>query len=404
MNHAAKGNPFCLLGAAPHRLPFLAGVFNLVMLPLWWLTRLTDAHWLPLGLPQGDALHATLHGPVTVYALFMPFILGFLLTVFPRWMGLDDLPSRRFLPPAIPMMLGSLLLAAALWSDQLAMLNAALALMLTGWAIGAVLLASVLLAHCKATRKPHWHGLSAMAGWLLALAGLALLLAFTAGEWAPGRTASILLGTHGLTAAIFVTVCHRMIPFFAGNVVGGYVSWRPYWLLGVFWPLLLADMAAARYSSPLRGSIAAAMALLLLVMLWRWTPRRSVPGLLVVLLWGFAWAPVSFLLAALATVAPVPPIAAVHALLLGMGASLLVAMVTRVTQGHSGRPLTMPAVAWLAFGAVQAAALARLGAALSYEHPLLLLIAALLLALGALPWALRGGAIYIGPRKDGRSG
>lgn len=404
MNHAAKGSPFRLLGAAPHRLPFLTGVFNLLMLPLWWLARLTDAHWYPLGLPQGDALHATLHGPVTVYALFMPFILGFLATVFPRWMGLDDLPSRRFLPAAIPMMLGSLLLAAALWSDQLALLNAALALMLAGWGIGAVLLASVLLAHCKATRKPHWHGLSALAGWLLALAGLALLLAFTAGEWAPGRAASILLGTHGLTAAIFVTVCHRMIPFFAGNVVAGYVSWRPYWLLGLFWPLLLADIVATHCGSPLRGLIAAAMTLLLLMMLWRWTPRRPVPGLLMVLLWGFAWAPASFLFAALATVAPVPPIAAIHALLLGMGASLLVAMVTRVTQGHSGRPLTMPAVAWLAFGAVQAAALARLGAALTFEHSSLLLIAALLLTLGVFPWVLRGGTIYLSPRKDGRPG
>jgi len=404
MNHAAKGSPFRLLDAAPHRLPFLTGVFNLLMLPLWWLARLTDAHWFPLGLPQGDALHATLHGPVTVYALFMPFILGFLATVFPRWMGLDDLPSRRFLPAAIPMMLGSLLLAAALWSDQLALLNAALALMLAGWGIGAVLLASVLLAHCKATRKPHWHGLSALAGWLLALAGLALLLAFTAGEWAPGRAASILLGTHGLTAAIFVTVCHRMIPFFAGNVVAGYVSWRPYWLLGLFWPLLLADIVATHCGSPLRGLIAAAMTLLLLMMLWRWTPRRPVPGLLMVLLWGFAWAPASFLFAALATVAPVPPIAAIHALLLGMGASLLVAMVTRVTQGHSGRPLTMPAVAWLAFGAVQAAALARLGAALTFEHSSLLLIAALLLTLGVFPWVLRGGTIYLSPRKDGRPG
>jgi len=243
-----------------------------------------------------------------------------------------------------------------------------------------------------------------LAGWLLALAGLALLLAFTAGEWAPGRAASILLGTHGLTAAIFVTVCHRMIPFFAGNVVAGYVSWRPYWLLGLFWPLLLADIVATHCGSPLRGLIAAAMTLLLLMMLWRWTPRRPVPGLLMVLLWGFAWAPASFLFAALATVAPVPPIAAIHALLLGMGASLLVAMVTRVTQGHSGRPLTMPAVAWLAFGAVQAAALARLGAALTFEHSSLLLIAALLLTLGVFPWVLRGGTIYLSPRKDGRPG
>ena len=33
---------------------------------------------------------------------------------------------------------------------------------------------------------------------------------------------------------------------------------------------------------------------------------QSATGLLMVLLWGFAWAPASFLFAALATVAPVP--------------------------------------------------------------------------------------------------
>ena len=42
-----------------------------------------------------------------------------------------------------------------------------------------------------------------------------------------------------------------------------------------------------------------------------------------------------------------------HALFIGFFGSLLVAMVTRVTQGHSGRPLVMPAVAWFAFVAIQ---------------------------------------------------
>lgn len=400
----AFARPWRLLAAAPHRLPFLTGVFNLVMLPLWWAAQLAQRNGLALPLQRHDALDGALHGPLTLYALFMPFIVGFLATVFPRWMGMSDLPSRRFLPPATLMVLGSLMLALALWSDRLAILNIALMLMLCGWAVGGMSLAAILHAHQRTTSEPHWHGLSALAGWVLALCGLAALLGFTLADWANGRAWAILLGTHGLTVGIFITICHRMIPFFAGNVVDGYVRWRPYWLLAALWPLLLADMALTWSASPWRALTATALALLLLLMLWRWTPRRAAPGLLWVLIIGLGWAPLSFALAAMAAVDLVPPLAATHALVLGMGCNLLVAMVTRVTQGHSGRPLVMPPLGWLAFAAVQLATLLRLAALLRWDEPMLLLIPATLLAIGTLPWALRGMMIYLRARTDGRPG
>lgn len=393
-----------LLCAAPHRLPFLTGVFNLTILPLWWAVQLARRNGAALHLPQHDGLDAMLHGPLTLYALFMPFILGFLSTVFPRWMGMDDLRPRQFLPPNSLMALSSLALSLALWSDRVIILNFALILMLSAWAAGGALLASVLHAHQKSTGEPHWHGISALTGWALALAGIAALLAFTLADWPNGRAWAILLGTHGLTMGIFLTVCHRMIPFFAGNVVQGYVRWRPYWLLGVLWSLLMADAALAWWNSPWRALTATALALLILLMLWRWTPRRAAPGLLWVLVIGLGWAPVSFALAALAAAGRTPAIAGTHALVLGMGCSLMVAMVTRVTQGHSGRPLAMPMLAWLAFVAVQLATLLRLGAAMRWEQPAMLLVAALLLAVGTLPWAVRGMMIYLHHRTDGRPG
>lgn len=393
-----------ILAAAPHRLPFLTGAFNLVMLPLWWTAHLAQRYGVALPLPMHDGLDAALHGPLTLYALFMPFILGFLSTVFPRWMGLADLPPRQFFPPAVLVAAGSLALAVALWLDRLVILNLALALLLCGWGAGAVVLATVIRAHQQTANEPHWHGLSALAAWFMALAGLAALLAFTLLDWPDGRDWAILLGTHGLTVGMFVTVCHRMIPFFAGNVVEAYVRWRPYWLLTALWPLLLADMAMASAGSPWRAATAGALALLLMLMLWRWTPRRAAPGLLWVLIIGFGWAPVSFVLATLAAIGSVPPLGATHALVLGMGCSLMVAMVTRVTQGHSGRPLVMPPFAWLAFAGVQLATLLRLAAALHWEPQTMLLIAALPLVVGTIPWALRGITIYISPRIDGRPG
>src|SRR5262252_9419773 len=49
-----------------------------------------------------------------------------------------------------------------------------------------------------------------------------------------------------------------------------------------------------------------------------------------------------------------------HALFIGFFGSLLVAMVTRVTQGHSGRPLVLGGVAGAAFVIVQLVAVTRI--------------------------------------------
>jgi uncharacterized protein involved in response to NO len=120
---------------------------------------------------------------------------------------------------------------------------------------------------------------------------------------------------------------------------------------------------------------------------------------------GFAWAPAGFAIAAWTELfRPEYGRAAIHALTVGFAISLVIAMVTRVTQGHSGRPLLMPAVAWTAFVAVQIATALRLLAAMSYEQPALLTAAALILSAGFAPWAIRGMWIYVRPRVDGKPG
>jgi uncharacterized protein involved in response to NO len=82
-------------------------------------------------------------------------------------------------------------------------------------------------------------------------------------------------------------------------------------------------------------------------------------------------------------------------------------MVTRVTMGHSGRPLAMDRVAFACFAGVQAAALARvLGevttAPAAVKWLLLGSIATWLAAFGT--WGVRHARIYLTPRVDGRPG
>jgi uncharacterized protein involved in response to NO len=223
--------------------------------------------------------------------------------------------------------------------------------------------------------------------------------------------ASIKIGTFGLLLPVYLTVAHRMFPFFAGNVVPGYVSWRPLWLLGAFWALCLLHLALELLHAyawmwladlPLLG--------LSLLALWRWWPRGPKPRILAVLFLGLAWLPVTFGLYAVQSLVHfagegfILGRAPAHALFVGFFGSLLVAMVTRVTQGHSGRRIEMPGVAWFAFVAIQVVAVVRIVADVASDPGAWWALAAVgwLVALG--PWVARIGGIYLSPRADGRPG
>jgi uncharacterized protein involved in response to NO len=79
-------------------------------------------------------------------------------------------------------------------------------------------------------------------------------------------------------------------------------------------------------------------------------------------------------------------------------------MVTRVTQGHSGRMLEMPKAAWFAFVLVQLTAVLRLFGELLSDPMAGYAWAALLWVIAFLPWVARSTLIYLQPRRDGKPG
>jgi uncharacterized protein involved in response to NO len=93
-----------------------------------------------------------------------------------------------------------------------------------------------------------------------------------------------------------------------------------------------------------------------------------------------------------------------HALFIGFFGSLLVAMVTRVTQGHSGRPLVLGAVAATAFVIVQLVAVTRVIAELVPDALAWQAVAATGWLVAFLPWVVRSAWIYLTPRADGKPG
>lgn len=398
--------PSAPLFAAPHRLLFFVGVCNLSLAMAWWGIWLLSLQGLLPAQPALTLPPAWLHGLWMQYLVLPSFIFGFLLTVFPRWMGLPALPRWSYLCVGGGMFAGQLALLAysAGWHPGLGL---GLLLVCTGWGAALVVLGRLMLREQGRT----WHAWSCWSALLLGLIGLvAFIQAIVSGD-ARWHALSVSIGTFGLLLPIYANVAHRMFPFFAGNVVAGYVAWRPPSWLALLWVLSLLHLVADQLQWPWPMLVAdAGLLLLSLYTLRRWWPRGHAPALLRVLFLGLLWWPLAMLLYLLQDIAALGghvgwlERAPLHALAIGLFGSLLVAMVTRVSQGHSGRALVMPAVAWVALLGLQLVALLRILAPLLQDPWRWHAIAALGWLLVLAPWLLRLAWIYLRPRADGAPG
>ena len=87
--------------------------------------------------------------------------------------------------------------------------------------------------------------------------------------------------------------------------------------------------------------------------------------------------------------------------------SLLIAMVTRVTLGHSGRPLVMSRGVLACFALVQASAVTRVAAEIAgpgAHYASTLTVSLALWLAGVLTWVILLVPMYLRPRVDGRPG
>jgi len=395
-----------LLADAPHRLMFAIGAANVLLAMLWWAVWLVDVRWQLPGLRQPAVYAGWLHAIVMQYQVLAPFMFGFLLTVFPRWMGQRELTRWHYVPVGVGLFGGQLLtLAGALGPPHLLHLGALVTL--AGWATGLFYLLRWLW-HDQART---WHALSCGAAMLFGFAGFLAYAAYLHLADARLAFAAIKIGSFGLLLPVYFTVAHRMFPFFAGNVVPGYRPWRAMWVLAAFWPLALAHLALELVHAYAWLWLPDVLLLGLSgTWLFRNWPRGGGPLLARVLFWGYAWLPVAMLLYIAQSVLYLAGgdyllgRAPAHAMFIGFFGSLLVAMVTRVTQGHSGRPLVFGGVAVFAFVVIQLVTVTRVVAELVPDQMAWQAAAAIGWVLAFVPWVLRSLGIYLSPRADGRPG
>ena len=394
--------PPAMLAAAPHRLLFFIGATNVLAAMAWW------TGWLGGRLPTPSVPAGWMHGFIMQYQVLPTFIFGFLLTVFPRWMAQTEASRWHYLPVGLGLVAGQALTLAGLLSGSALLLHVGVVNTLAGWIAAMAVLAGWLARD----RSGNWHAVSCFAGLVMGLAGLVAFAIYLHVPTEPRLAFAMLkIGTFGLLVPIYSTVAHRMFPFFAGNVVPGYRPWRPMWLLAVSWPLWLGHVALelAHLHQWLWLVDLPLLALGVLTM-WRWWPRGPAPALLRVLFIGYAWLPVALALYAaqslwfLGSGEYALGRAPVHAVSVGFFGSLLVAMVTRVTQGHSGRPLVLGRIPALAFIGMQGVAVLRVFSELAANPAPWFLAAGVAWVAVFLPWVVRSLWIYATPRADGRPG
>jgi uncharacterized protein involved in response to NO len=397
--------------AAPHRIAFLCGLASLLAASAWWglhlLARYTGAPAFALELTVAPIWA---HAFLMLFTVFPTFFLGFLFTTFPRWMDGPPVPRRTYV--AAPLLITA---ATACW---LVGVHAGLVprLLAVGLAaVGLTLALAALLRVLLDARQVVPHAIVASAAFAV---GIVCAAGFGWGLWT-ADDAVLHFATRaalwGSLVPVFFAVCHRMIPFFSQGVVSGYLPWRPTWVLvavvGLAWLRLLLGTAGALDLLPW---LDAALVALTAACAVRWTSLRARGHpLLWSLYLAYAWLPLAMLLqfardASFALTGEwALGRAPIHALGMGYFAGMLIAMVTRVTMGHSGRPLAMNRASLACFLAVQAAAAARVASEIASAPEAIrwLLLGSVAAWLAAFAgWSALHAPIYLAPRSDGRPG
>jgi uncharacterized protein involved in response to NO len=386
---------------------FFAGATQGVLAMLWWLADLAARYGALWPAPAWPLPALWLHAVLMSYGFFPFFIFGFIMTAGPRWQAAAPIGAKSYLAAAILMGIGWLGFYVALWQSML--LLPALLLAVAGWCTGLPALWRVMR-----TRSNEQTHIVAVVGGLTCGA---LLLAAFAGFAAGGPVWLAQLAVKGgvwfFLLPVFTALCHRMVPFFSSAVIPQYRIVRPLRLLHlllacyvVHGVLETAGLPQWTWLADLPAALAAGW------LSFAWQLRRCLAvRLLGVLHIAFAWLGPSLALYAVSSLMQLAGagslgLAPLHALTLGFFASAVIGMVTRVTLGHSGRPLAADAIVWRIFWTVQGVAALRVVAEFTHLTGFanLYLWAALgwLAAFGV--WYARFAPVYLKPRPDGQPG
>lgn len=343
------------------------------------------------------------HGHEMLFGLVAAAIAGFLLTAVPVWTG------RRALVGAP---LAALL---ALWvAGRIALLAAGV---LTPWLVAAVDVAFLPAVALVVARTLWGSGQLrnyGVLGIVVALAGANAAMHVQAlGLASPGAGRWLRFGVD-LVVALVLVIAGRITPAFTRNALlregrESSVRSRPWLDVAAIAPALaLAAIRPWVGHGDVCGMLATLAGVAAAVRLLGWQPWLTGGD---PLLWslhaGSAWVATGLLLTGANDLgAPLPAAAGLHALTAGAMGSMILAVMTRVGLGHTGRPLVVPTGVVACYALVHGGAMARVASTfVAGDAQRILLVG------GGVAWAAAFGGfalvywrILTQPRPDGRPG
>lgn len=320
--------------AYPFRIFFLLTGAYALLLILGWILFLFAAGPLPVGwAPMQWHSHEMIYGFVTAA------IAGFVLTAMTNWTGAPPLVGWRLMLLVLLWLAGRIVMWLAGWlpGSLVAVVDLAFLPVLAGY------VTKVLLAHNNR------RNLILVAVLLLLWSGnLVMHIGLVSGKTG-FLQAGQLLGLD-LISALIVIVAGRITPAFTANWLAKNgrnpaevkrVQWVEIGALASIFALMLADIL------PVPAALVAGLALLAATFnAWRLVMWRGWLTVKEPLLWilhlAYLWLVLALLLRGVSLLSPsVPATLWQHALGLGAIATLILGVMTRVSLGHTGRPLKL---------------------------------------------------------------
>jgi uncharacterized protein involved in response to NO len=396
LRHAVQGGRRIALFDYGFRPFFLAAALFAALAAPLWLLILAAGIELPSFLPP-----LLWHGHEMLFGYATAVLAGFLLTSTPSWSGLPPVAggplaglALLWLAGRVASWFGGGLPAAAVIVD-LAFLPA---------------LALAIAPHLQAAARRNLVFLPLLGG--LLLANLAVDLDGT-GEL-PGFGEQALRAALDLFALLIALIGGRVVPSFTANALKASgraaaqlraFSWLDRLALAAVVAMLLADLAMLPRVS---GALALAAALLNGLRMWGWRGHRTLgQPLLWVLHLGYAWLAAGLAWKGLVDLTGfVPGLEALHGLAIGAVGTMTMAVMSRASLGHTGRPLEAPRLATAGYLLISGAALFRLAAPLLTADLYLpaLLVSAGLWSAAWLSFLTAFVGALVRPRIDGRPG
>ena len=376
---------------------FLGGtLFSIIIIAWWSYFWLNPFNWQPYGGP------VWWHGHEMLFGFGVSIVVGFLLTAVQTWTGVTGLRGRPLFALVLTWLLGRLLLAFGtslpLW------------LVMTGDLLF-LIFATIAMAYPVFKAKQRKNMM-----FVPILAILALLNGVS--HWGvvthqPEVARLALHGTIMMFVLIIAILGGRVIPFFTANGAGVEKKAPIKWLeiVSIASIMLLVAVAFFGFNKTPSNLLISLSSIAAIANGWRFLRWNGQHCANIPLLWSlhlsYAFIPLGFVMLALYAAGYTASLsAALHCFTVGAIGGMILAMISRVTLGHTGRRLQPPKLMSIGYIAIIIGAILRVifSGWFPQESGWAIGIASGLWILGYGIYAFYYAPMLITTRADGRPG